>query len=163
MSDKKESERRNFDCSVCKKLDWNKKRACYLTQKIQTFQIPITEWVGSRLVIKQEKDIVEVDKNGFIEIVSKLQGLSPDLPLAEIISKHFRDVCIKSLLDYSDIDWVELENFCSEYGCLPLSTTMCDHPYYIIEAFNTIRNTRNAYERIRQRELLSKVNKDSGK
>ncbi len=106
-----------------------------------------------------ERSVETLDANGIVDLASELRKLAPSLPLSVIIDRHFRSVCIKSLLDWSLHEYLDLESFCKDYGCLPFEGSMSEQPNIVIEAFNTIRAVRGNFELEKQKEIMAKVQK----
>ena len=105
---------------------------------------------------------ITVDADGFFDLVHEFQSYRPGLPFAEVISFHFRDVCIKSLIDEDYYQYLKMEAFCKEYHCLPFEGSMMDQPNILIEIFSVIRGTRAEFEINRQKEMMKKVDKQKG-
>lgn len=163
MSDKKDMEKRMFDCELCKKQKWQEKRVCFLVEDRVYFEIPIIEWVAGKAVNTRQYRRVGVNIDQFYELLVEFREYSPGMPLAEILDKHFRDVCPKSILDYSLMDFLEIESFCKEYGCTPFEGSMFTQPNFVVQAFNIIRATRNSYESRRQQEMKQKMEAQTSK
>jgi len=161
FSDKTANEKRMFDCEICKKQEWYTTRTCFKFTERVYFDVPVLEWVAGKAARTKEDKRVGVGIDGFYKLLREFQEWSPDMPLAELLDRHFRDVCPKSVLDLRYMEWIRMEAFCKEYGCLLFEGGMMDQPYVEVEIMNIIRGTRSDYEIRQQKEMRRKMDAKS--
>lgn len=124
------------------------------------FTMPVIDWDTGRPVPKQERR-VRADIIKTYELLTEFRELLPGVPLFELLEKHFPDVCPRSLVNMEDVEFISMEAFCSEYGCLPDEGGMLDQLNIIVEAFNIIRGARSDYERLRQKKMEERIKRQS--
>lgn len=156
LSDKEEREKQAYDCEMCRKHNWMEDRTCFIYEKEVVFTMPVIDLDTGRPVPKQERR-VRADIHKTYELLEEFRELIPGVPLFELLDKHFPNVCPRSLVNLEDVEFISMEAFCSEYGCLPFEGGMLDQLNILVEAFNIIRGSRSDYEKLRQKKMEQKM------
>ncbi len=156
-----ENEKRLYNCKLCKKHN-KEGRICFLDGERHEFIFDDVDF--SDPVPKRVGEIKKIfDRDTIFELISIYKKVSPDMPVYEILSFHFRDVCIKSLVDFNDSYYIQLESFCSEYGVLPEEGAVLDQANIVLDIFQVIRSAKNEYDIKKQDEMKKKMERESKK
>ena len=146
---------RIYNCDICRQQGWNKIRKCYLDEDEFPLNIPIVDEYGTPTGGHYEEI---VNKERFFQLLSEFQSYRTEEPLLNIATVYFKEVCVQSLFDSSDIEVVNLENLAKEYHIFPDAGGIFDQPNIFIEALDSIMSARNMYYRIRDEEMQKKIN-----
>ena len=145
---------RVYNCDICRQQGWNKIRKCYLEEDEFPLNIPIVDEYGTPTG-KYYEEIV--DKERFFQLLDEFASYRTEEPLLNIANVYFKEVCVQSLFDGSDVEIVSLENLAKEYHIFPEAGGILDQSNVFIEALNAIMSARNKYYRIRDEEMQKKI------
>lgn len=115
------------------------------------------------LVLELVQEPMNVDE--LYDEIEKIKERFPILTDFDILRKFFnsngdegnKELCPTALVD-PWVDWLlELENAAQTYHVLPYPGALLDQPAWVLEAFRTIREVKNVFERRRTKSLISKV------
>jgi len=116
------------------------------------------EWSARRESVERY-----VSKEEFIDILSDIQDLKPDMPLFEMVRVYFRnpkELCVTAFGDPEFEMLVKMESRASEYHVLPFEGGQLDQPLVVLEAMDIIARTSILYQIQKEVNLEEATNRN---
>jgi hypothetical protein len=152
--------RTQHDCDVCVLQDvpWYKNRVCFHPFYGKEEYPILVPTFNEGSPQPGPSELKTFDTEEFLEWLYEVnQNNLPNMSAFQIVLRFFREpkVCVSGLVDFELGTMIDLEDACHTYHVLPYSGGLFDQPLYIMEAFQTIRGTKNKYEAEKLKSLES--------
>ena len=164
---------REYSCAVCQRNKLYEKRVCYRFQHLNNrlddpfIPVPVLDAEGKHVLDEDRKRVTttrQLNQDEFLEVLWHIHRLIPSLSLFRLCTMFFRPICIEAFVDDVSSSILECETNASEYTIdignpeirrelLGFDMSLSD----LMEAFNIVRGTRNAYERYKEEEIAKQA------